>query len=557
MKKSIRNMTVLVALLACAGWSPTLVNAATPTENPSNYTNSGVQLNRTRQYLERQRVAQEIAADRKEAVIEGTETTSEKPVGAVHFVLKKVDLPKSAVLKSAELDSIVKPYIGKDVTLNDLNAIVEKINDLYRSKGFLTCRAFLSPQTIHAGKVHIDFIEGTNGKVTISGRGTTRENYIRHRVHIEPGKIQDLNKLSDDLRRFNATNDAQLQITLLAGEKPRTTDYVISVKEPQEEVTGVFVDNAGMSTSGHYRAGMYWTDRNLTGNRDHLFFSTLRSDGVKAFSASYDTPINHIGTRAGLTYTSNSAHITDGVFEQLGVKGHASSFTAYITSPIVTSAHRKSEWGIEYGHQVAKTDIGTSINLRRHWADDKIDSLFFYYDQLDFGKSAVFYQKHGYRVGKYSTLYVDDRSFGKYETNMLYQKLFPSGQQWTLRLDGQLSGTDYLPAAELFYIGGLYSVRGYKENLLAGDSGVFARAQFSFPLTKSRKWKGFAFLDGGKVWGDSAYGDQDLAGVGVGVADEINKHTSFNVALGFPLIKTVNGEEQSRARVHFSINSAF
>ena len=140
---------------------------------------------------------------------------------------------------------------------------------------------------------------------------------------------------------------------------------------------------------------------------------------------------------------------------------------------------------------------------------------------------------------------------------MLYQKLFPSGQQWTLRLDGQLSGTDYLPAAELFYIGGLYSVRGYKENLLAGDSGVFASAQFSFPLTKSRKWKGFAFLDGGKVWGDSAYGDQDLAGVGVGVADEINKHTSFNVALGFPLIKTVNGEEQSRARVHFSINSAF
>ena len=57
---------------------------------------------------------------------------------------------------------------------------------------------------------------------------------------------------------------------------------------------------------------MYWQDRNLLGNRDHLFISTLRSQGTKAVAASYNTPVNTRGTRAGVSYTTNSVHITDG-----------------------------------------------------------------------------------------------------------------------------------------------------------------------------------------------------------------------------------------------------
>ena len=34
-------------------------------------------------------------------------------------------------------------------------------------------------------------------------------------------------------------------------------------------------------------------------------------------------------------------------------------------------------------------------------------------------------------------------------------------------------------------------------------------------------------------------------------------HAYLNVGLGFPLIRTINEVEQSRARVHFSFNSQF
>ena len=45
--------------------------------------------------------------------------------------------------------------------------------------------------------------------------------------------------------------------------------------------------------------------------------------------------------------------------------------------------------------------------------------------------------------------------------------------------------SSYLPSAEQFYIGGAYSVRGYKESLLGGDHGVAVSLEYSVPIAKA------------------------------------------------------------------------
>ena len=148
-----------------------------------------------------------------------------------------------------------------------------------------------------------------------------------------------------------------------------------------------------------------------------------------------------------------------------------------------------------------------------------------------------------------------DRNFGKYNMNGLFGKHFAHGQSWTMRVDGQLSSTQYLPSAEMFYIGGMYSVRGYTESLLGGDGGLSMGLEYSVPVTKGLE--AYLFLDGGRVWGSSAFDDRSLAGTGFGLKGSLGAHAYLNVGLGFPLIRTVNEVEQSRARVHFSFNSQF
>lgn len=109
----------------------------------------------------------------------------------------------------------------------------------------------------------------------------------------------------------------------------------------------------------------------------------------------------------------------------------------------------------------------------------------------------------------------------------------------------------------MFYIGGMYSVRGYTESLLGGDGGISASLEYGVPITKDKVLEAYVFLDGGRVWGSSAFDDRSLVGTGFGLRGSIGGHAYLNVGLGFPLIRTINEVEQSRARVHFSFNSQF
>lgn len=528
--------------------------ADVPALPPSGFNDSGVQLNRTKKYLEWQQTMQKIADGRKSAGVEtGEETGEKKETDSVRFQLKKVTADASDLLTQEEIQAAAAPYIGKEITLQDLYGIVEKINALYSEKGYVTCRAYLAPQTIRQGAVHISLMEGKTGKVDVRGNRTTREDYIRDRLDLKEGETANISHINKKLLRFNATNDVQLRISMKAGETYGTTDYVITAAEPQQYIFGLFSDNAGSKTSGLYRGGVFWQDKSLTGNRDSLMMTSVFSKGTKSFGASYSSPINTSGTKLGVNYSTNSVHIIDGPLEPLDVRGHSYAYSFSLTQPLVTSEKVKSEIGLDYGYQNSKTDF-----MRMPWVDDTVRGASLFFDQINYGRTTIFYQRHAYRFGNYNNNISDtmDR-FGKYVMNMLYQRVFSAGQTLIVRAEGQLSSSNYLPSAEQFYIGGMYSVRGYTESLLGGDSGVSGSIEYSLPMSPDKMTSAYFFLDAGRVWGANVWGDESLAGAGFGIKSTIGDHVSLNIGMGFPLINKVNEEEQSHARVHFSLNSQF
>lgn len=550
MRAHSRCALVLAILLAL----PMVAEAAPdgtepPTARPSGYNDSGAQLSRTRQYLEEQQARERLAKENNTAGVEGADVPEAQQGGNISFPLKRIEWGASSVLTDDELLQLAAPYVGHEVKLADLYTLINQINALYQKRGYMTCRAFLGPQTIHDGVVKIELIEGRTGQVSLTDNHTTREDYVRHRLSLKKGEVANIHDLNEELLRFNATNDAQLHIVMKAGAEVGMTDYVIAVREPQLYQFGIVADNAGNKSSGLYRGGFFWQDRSLTGNRDALFLSTMASQGTKSFAAGYTAPLDRMGSKIGVNYTTNSVHITDGALEPLEVRGHSYAYDLFVTNPVVTSETVRSEIGLDYGYQHSRTDF-----LGMPWVDDTVQTLQAFYDQLDYGRSTIWYQKHAYAIGKAQTMQ-GDRNFGKYNMNGLFRKHFAHGQSWTMRVDGQLSSTQYLPSAEMFYIGGMYSVRGYTESLLGGDGGLSMGLEYSVLVTKGLE--AYLFLDGGRVWGSSAFGDRSLAGTGFGLKGSLGAHAYLNVGLGFPLIRTVNEVEQSRARVHFSFNSQF
>lgn len=529
--------------------------AAPPQNQPAGYNDPGVQLNRTREYLERQRIARQIAEDRakeRTEIVAQQQGEKQETAGEVKFRINEIIVDKSEVLQEQEINDITRAYINKEIVLQDLYTVVNGINNLYAEKGYLTCRAFLPPQTIKDGVVHIQLVEGKSGNVYVDGNNSTNESYITDRIGIERGNIANINDLNEDLLLFNGSNDIQLHITMHAGKEPGTTDYVISVAEPQKSLVNLYVDNAGSESSGEWREGLFFTDRSLTGNRDSMMLSGIRSDGTKSFSASYITPVGRSGTKLGLNYSANSVHITDGELEDLNVKGHSSAYGVSVIQPLIVSESMRTEASLEYGHQNSQTDF-----LGVHWVDDTTYGYTASFSMTNYGTSSVIFQKHGYRIGRSENITGYTKNFNKYIFNGFWQKAYTGGQMLSARLDGQYSSDNYLPSAEQFYIGGMYSVRGYEESYLGGDSGFAASIEYSVPIDKSKKTSVFTFIDYGSVFGDSAFDDHTLAGTGIGIRSTIAQKIYASLTLGVPLISDPNNDDIDSTRIHFMLNGQF
>ena len=550
----------IISLVTLACLSISSVALAEPDNRIAN--DAGIQMNRMRNYLERERVNRQIAEDRAATKnkVESEAAKQAAPGEVITFELKKIVTDPSAVLTDAELDTIIKPYEGKQVQLNDIYAIVDKINALYNEKGYVTCRAFLPPQTITNGTVKLLLVEGRTGTATVSGNKYTKAKYITNRLHLAKGEIANIKQLNKDLLLFNATNSTQLRIMMKAGTEPGTTDYEITAYEPMRDTWTIFEDNAGSDTSGEYRTGLFFNTKSLSGHCDALSLGTVISEGTKAANVMYSRSLGRSGTKMNLVYSTNAVEVVKGDYEDM-IKGHANSYAIGFTQPIVVNETTRTELSLDYNRQNSKTDFmpaGTRFNI----VDDSVQDFSLGFAMTNYGASHVFYQKHSYVRG-YSESTPDmsaqnSQNFGFYKFNAMYQKLYKTGQMWSLRADAQWSGSEGMVSSRQFYMGGMYSVRGYKENYLGGDSGFTFSAEYAVPVI-NKNTSAFTFFDYGHVYGNGQSDDQHnvLSSVGLGIRSTINQYCSASLILGIPLQREFSAEKVSKTRLHFIVSGQF
>ena len=149
----------------------------------------------------------------------------------------------------------------------------------------------------------------------------------------------------------------------------------------------------------------------------------------------------------------------------------------------------RTEATLDYGYQNSQTDF-----LGIHWVDDTVKSYTAGFSMTNYGASSIIYQKHNFRIGDSEDIAGENENFSKYFFNGFWQKAYRAGQMLSARLDAQWSPDDYLTSAEQFYIGGMYSVRGYEESYLAATAVTAPAWNTAYRLTKQKQHRPFAFL---------------------------------------------------------------
>lgn len=512
------------------------------------------------EYYRLEKLVREKSTADEDAQIEDETDSSvpEKQENGTKILINKIITDPSEILLDDEIQQITSSYEGGVRSINDLFAVVDKLNALYRAKGFITAKALLPPQKVEGGVVRIRLIEGRVGNVLIDGNRYTRDSFVLKRFTLEKGELVRLDVLEEELIHFNAINNIKVRATLRPGEVVGETDLILKTEEPRNYEISVLSDNAGTETVGQERLGLKLASYSLFGFRDALILSGYLSEGSKSLSAGYSLPINTFGTQFSVGYGMNRVEIKSGPFSDLDVGGDSYSYNINLNHPVIFNP--MSSMNLFAGYQFNKSNTDFSgVRI----AQTKVDSVPFGFDFKKIDSHGLWYVRNTLTYGNERDVSDDDRFF-LYNLDVIRTIVHSNDVLTLIRANGQLSSLHPLVSTEQFQSGGLSSVRGYPEGHLVGDEGYFISAEAKFPLpylTGSPlrdKLKGAVFIDHGAAFpykgnGLTSSHEDFITGVGVGLSVNLSQYLSGRIDLGFPLTK--HGKDIDSFQIHFTLQS--
>jgi hemolysin activation/secretion protein len=146
----------------------------------------------------------------------------------------------------------------------------------------------------------------------------------------------------------------------------------------------------------------------------------------------------------------------------------------------------------------------------------------------------------------------------------------PWGFQSSTQAQGQLASADLL-GSELFTLGGHATVRGYDENLFAGDEGYLVNQELRGPVWERRlpfaprNWapirlRPLAFWDYGRAYYTHGYASQialpPLMSAGAGLRSNLSSNFSLSADYGWQILRTTP-PQPDHGRGHIQATIAF
>ena len=487
--------------------------------------------------------------------------------------IENIEVAPSQILTEQEIKDIIDEYTQTNLTFEQLQEIVDKINKLYLEKGFVTARAYLPEQTIENETVKIELLEGKVGNVTIEGNKWTRTKYINDRLNLEKGSLFNLQTLEQNLMIFNRYNDnVELNGTLLPGQSQLgTTDVDVKVREKLPFHITALMDNAGRTTIGKYRGGLMLQDDSLFGMRDKLTLGAYANKYSVTPFADYNIPVNKKDGRVGFSFSSSNTKIGHGPYRIFNIKSHSQNYSLYYTQPLyrrpwteLTSttsiAYKRSVTSFD-GHDLFKDEVTTAQT-----------GLSFRYDT----KRGIWYLNQN--VSYSFPIFDKDSNYLKLDGGILRLHDFGHGFVGTLRGSYQvIPNKRVVPYIDQMIAGGVATVRGYSEGLLIGRSGYILSAEMLFPILprtikskdKTKEYpflgtfmKGFVFADHAGIFpykgtgeGKEGYNQNDfLMSLGFGFRFNLPKDINLRIAWGFPLMRNNHEEVNKCGRFHIELS---
>ena len=440
-----------------------------------------------------------------------------------HVFVKEFRVVGNTVFPDPELAGLTAPYTGREITSEELIEARDAITKHYIANGYISSGAIIPDQPVSDGVIEIRVIEGTLAAISVEGTQNFRPRYLRQRLEraaAGPLNIQQLERglqlLQQDprIRRINAQ--------LGPGEVRGESFLSVGVEEelPQYRLS-FFTGNDESPAIGSEHGQVRFEHMNLTGNGDSLKGYFGLTEGLDEWDFSYRLPISASDTILALHYQRSESDIVESPFDDLDIESETTTYGIELRHPFYRTAEtelwvgllgelRRSETqllgsGFPFPGSGADADGETKASVLRffqEWSTSTRNNAIAARSIFSFGLDVFDATNAGVDSSDPdSTFFV---WLGQFQwAHRLSQRY--RGSQLVFRTDIQLTA-DPLFSIERFSVGGVRTVRGYRENQLVRDNGLVSSLELRIPILQDQLGQDVIqlvpFADFGQSWNE-------------------------------------------------------
>ena len=191
---------------------------------------------------------QERLGEERAEVVMPPPPSSDLPADeSVRFHISQITI-ENQVERFRFLERIARPYKDKELSLSDINKLINTMNQSLMARGFSTSRIVVPEQNLSSGELHLVLLVGYINTVRFAEGSDTL--YWKNLFPFHEEDILNVRDIEQGIEQAKRIPSQDISVQLLPSEQPQRTDVVLTVKRGKNFYGTISVDDSGLEDTG-------------------------------------------------------------------------------------------------------------------------------------------------------------------------------------------------------------------------------------------------------------------------------------------------------------------
>ncbi|MBI5641108.1 MAG: ShlB/FhaC/HecB family hemolysin secretion/activation protein [Nitrospirae bacterium] len=497
----------------------------------------------------------------------GADSQKKTLSGLEKVFVRKFRFQGNTVVSDLELSRLTSSYEAREITFEQLQSLRQELTLYYINKGYVTSGVVIPDQELVDGTVTLQIIEGIARDITVEGMTNFRPSYFVSRLSAAAGPPVNVYAMQEALLRLQQDPrikkvNAELSPGILQGESVMK----VRIEENPPYVMQFKVSNSQSPSIGPLRGEMLVAHQNLFGFGDIMTGSFALTEGISDYSFSYAIPVTSHDTMLEFHYRKSNSTVIEEPFKGLDIQSKSDTYGITLSHPVFRKAGQELIFGLTAELRENRTFLlgrPFSFSGDTEGGKSSVTVLRFSQEWASRGQAQVIAARSSFSAGidAFGADVNSKPADGQFLTWLgqiqWIRQLNERGLQIRFRTDIQLASDALLPL-EKFSVGGMNSVRGFRENQLVRDNGLSSSLELRIPLFYNKfgdsVFNLVPFTDFGWSWNNKIQTPfpKTILSLGLGFVWAITDRFSLQVYGGVPWRKIdTNGNDLQDKGIHF------